>query len=143
MLVHVNPRYDSLMRNTLMLCLFLGLGLQSIAAPPGKGSQLRQIQIQQRNIVVRGAYLTKVEVWSVPTGTGITPNEHVLLGNATRTNAAGSKELWVFPIPPCDTFLATEVFAKGFDSEGTLIGKKSLPYTGASAVHDALCNASR
>ena len=36
---------------------------------------------------------------------------------------------------------ATEINAKGFDAKGTLIGKKSLPYIGASAVHEALCGA--
>src|SRR6266852_5666274 len=134
--------YDWLMRNTLMICLFLALGLESIPSPPTRHPQLRRIEVQRPNIVIRGAYLDKVEVWAVPTGTGITPVEYVPLGNAKRRNAAGSKEIWLFPIPPCATdtrLLAAEIFAKGFDAEGTVVGTQSLSYTGASAVHEALC----
>ncbi len=138
--------YHRSMRNLLAVCLLLALGTESIAAPRAKQPQLRSIKVAQPNIVIRGSYLDKVEVWAVPTGTGITPDEYVLLGTAKRRNAAGSKEIWLFPIPPCATdtrLLATEVFANGFDAKGTLIGKKSLPYAGASAVHDALCGALR
>jgi hypothetical protein len=125
-----------------MICLFLALGPESIASPPTRHPQLRRIEVQRPNIVIRGAYLDKVEVWAVPTGTGITPDEYVPLGNAKRKNAAGSKEIWLFPIPPCATdtrLLATEIFAKGFDAKGTVVGTQSLSYTGASAVHEALC----
>ena len=144
LVVHVARMYDSLMRNTLMVCLCFLLGLESIAAPPTKHPQLRHIEVQRPNVVTRGAYLDKVEVWAVPTGTGITPDEYVLLGNAKRKNAGGSNEIWLFPIPSCATdtrLTATEIFAKGFDAKGTFIGKKSLPYVGASAVHEALCGA--
>jgi hypothetical protein len=82
-----------------MICLFLALGPESIASPPTRHPQLRRIEVQRPNIVIRGAYLDKVEVWAVPTGTGITPDEYVPLGNAKRKNAAGSKEIWLFPIP--------------------------------------------
>jgi hypothetical protein len=127
-----------------MICLLIGLGLESIAAAPTKHRQVRSIEVQRPNVVIRGAYLDKVEVWAVPSGTGITPSEYVLLGNAKRRNPAGFEEIWLFPIPPCATdtrLLATEVFAKGFDAKGSLVGKKSLPYAGASAVLDALCGA--
>ncbi len=131
------------MRNALIICL-LGVGLESIAAPATKHRQLRSIEVRRPNVVIRGAYLDKVEVWAVPTGTGIAPDEYVLLGNAKRTNPPGSREIWLFPIPPCATdtrLLATEIFAKGFDAKGSPVGNKSLPYAGASAVHDALCGA--
>jgi hypothetical protein len=133
--------YDSLMRNMLTICLVLASNY-SIAAPPTKQPQLRRIEVQRPNVVIHGAYLDKVEVWAVPTGTGITPDEYVLIGNAKRKNAEGSNEIWLFPIPSCATdtrLTATEIFAKGFDAKGTLIGKKSLRYVGASAVHEALC----
>jgi len=134
--------YDFHMWNMFMVCLILGLGLESAAVPPTNQPHLRRTEVQRPNVVIRGAYLDNVEVWAIPTGTGITPLEYVLLGNAKRKNAAGAKEIWLFPIPSCATekrLLATEVFVKGFDAKGTLIGQKSLPYFGASAVHDALC----
>jgi len=125
-----------------MICVLLGLGLQSIAAPPTTHPQLRTIEVRRPNVVIHGAYLHRVEVWAIPTGTGITPDEYALLGNAKRSNAAGPKEIWLLPTPPCATdtrLLVTEIFAKVFDAKGTLLGAKSLPYNGASAVHEALC----
>jgi hypothetical protein len=130
------------MRNRLMICLLLGIAFESIAAPATRHPQLRTIEVRRPNVVIGGAYLHKVEVWTIPTGTGITPDEYVLLGNAKRSNAAGPKEIWLFPIPPCATearLSATEIFAEAFDAKGTVIGTKSLPYNGASAVHEALC----
>jgi hypothetical protein len=100
------------------------------------------VQVKRPNILLRGAYLSKVEVWPVPTGTGITPEQFVLLGNARRITSTGVEELWSFPIPPCETDtrqLATEVFVKGFNGKGDVAGIKSLPYSGATAVHEALC----
>ncbi len=132
------------MRNMLTICLFFTIGLQSIAAQPAKRPQLRRVEIRRPNVVIHGAYLDKVEVWAVPTGTGVSPDQYVLLGNAKRRNAEGSNEIWLFPIPSCATdtrLTASEIFAKGFDTKETLIGKKSLPYVGASAVHHALCGA--
>ena len=135
-------RYDSLMRNVWLICLLFGSGSVSSAAPPSGNPQVRSIDIQRPKIVIRGAYLDKVEVWAVPTGTGITPDEFVLLGNATRRGSAGGKETWLFPIPVCPTdtrLLATEIFVKGFDAKGAFVEKRSLPYVGASAVFRALC----
>ena len=134
--------YDSRMRNMLMACMSLGLAVASFAEPPSKHPQITRIGVYRPNVVVHGAYLDKVEIWAVPTGSGITPENYLLLGTAERKSAAGFKEIWLFPIPSCVTetrLLATEVFAKAFGPNGTFIGKRSLPYVGASAVHDALC----
>lgn len=125
-----------------MVCLLLGFGVEFIAASQGMHPQLRAIDVRRSNLVIRGAYLDKIEIWAIPTGTGITPDEYVLLGNAKRSSAPGPNEIWLFQIPQCATdnfLLATEVFAKAFDAKGTLIGKKLLPYNGASALHEALC----
>ena len=125
-----------------MICLLLGLAFESTAASATRHPQLRTIEVRRPNVVIRGAYLHKVEVWAIPTGTGITPDDYVVLGNAQRRNGPGPKEIWLFPIGPCATetrLLATEIFAKAFDEEGTVVGTKSLPYNGTSAVREALC----
>ena len=126
----------------------LGLSLTSlsptpIAAQTAGRPKLASIEVARPNIVVQGSFLTRVEIWAIPTGTDIKPEQYVLLGKATRTTPAGPKETWLFRIPACnDTrLLATGIFAKGFDGFGTEIGKKSLSASGASAVHDALCGA--
>src|ERR1700751_1548840 len=119
-----------------------GLSLATVSAQSAAGRpRLLGVEITRPNIVVHGAYLNRVEVWAIPTGTGITAGQYVLLGKATRTSFAGIREIWQLRIPPCtDTRLqATEIFVQGFDSFGVNIGKKSLPFEGATAVHQALC----
>ncbi|QEE27263.1 hypothetical protein FTW19_04105 [Terriglobus albidus] len=103
-----------------------------------KGSKdsgrLHQFKIEKPNFVVTGTHLSRVEIWSWPTGTGIT--EPTLVGKATLTTAPGKHEKWVLRIPP--DLLSTEIFATVFDSTGNEIGKKSLPYQGATALYEAL-----
>lgn len=122
--------------------LFFAVMAKATASQSDHHSELRSVQVKDRSIVIRGAYLSRVEVWAVPTGTGITPSEFEFLGNAKQTNSRADSQRWVFSIPSCETdtrLLATEIFAKGFNEKGKNIGTKSLPYFGASAVHDALC----
>ena len=83
---------------------------------------------QRPNIIIRGSYLGKVEVWAVPTGTGITPDEYTLLGHAKRKTAAGRNEEWLFEVD-CGSLLATRVFVTAFNRKGKNIGAKSLHYT--------------
>jgi hypothetical protein len=131
------------MRKTLTLVLFLALGILPINSQRVGHSFLNSVAIKEPNIVIRGAYLHRVEVWAVPSGTGITPDEFVLLGKATRISQPGNNERWIFLIPSCtDTRLtATEIFVRAYDPSGKPLGKRSLPYVGVSAVYDALCRA--
>lgn len=91
-------------------------------------------KIAKPHFLVDGANLGKVEVWYWPTGTGIT--KPALLGTARRITVPGEHERWVLQIP--SDLLAVEIFATAFDKAGNVIGKKSLPYKGASAIYDAL-----
>ena len=133
------------MRFLQAIIVIAGLSLATVSAQPAAGRpRLLGIEVTRPIIVVHAAYLNRVEVWAVPTGTGITPKEYVLLGRATRSNGMGPKETWLFRIPSCATdtrLLATEIFVQAFDSFGVNIGKKSLPFGGASAVREALCGA--
>jgi hypothetical protein len=124
-------------RSLLIVFLAFVLGLQSFSQPSHQHTIIRSTGVKRPNIVVRGANLSKVEVWAIPTGTGITPDEYTLLGTAIRRNAAGQNEVWVFPIPS-GPLSVTDIFAKGFDAEGKLVGAKSLPYQGATQIYDAL-----
>ena len=110
-----------------------------MAAPP-EHAQLRSVKVARPNITVEGSYLSKVEIWDFPTGTEIT--KPALAGSAKLSNARGKDEVWVFPIE-CNSPLvpSTEVFVKAYDSDGKVIGKKSLPYRGATEIANALCGA--
>jgi hypothetical protein len=128
------------MRKILLIGLVFSFAIGALAATPTGKSRLRSIRVRRPNIVVRGAHLSKVEIWAVPTGTEITEKNYTLLGTAKRINSAGSNEIWVFPIDCDDTrLLATTIFAKGFDLDGKAVGTIPLPYIGATEVLDGLC----
>jgi hypothetical protein len=97
-------------------------------------SKLYDFKIIKPNLLVDGANLSKVEVWFWSTGTEIT--KPAPIGTATRITGPGKHEKWVLRIPP--GLLAVEIFATAFDEAGNVIGKKSLPYRGASALYEAL-----
>src|SRR6266478_6609017 len=122
------------MRHLLLLFPLLAFGLHGFSQLPHQRAIIRSTGVKRPNIVVRGENLSKVEVWAVPTGTGITPDEYTLLGTAIRRNAAGQNEVWAFPIP-LGPLSATAIFAKGFDAGGKLVGTKSLPYQGATQIY--------
>jgi len=107
--------------------------IKSIDATPA----LVSFEIAKPDFVVKGSNLSKVEIWAVPTGTGITEADYSLIGTAQRTNEAGDSEVWTLPIP-VQQILATNIFARGFDGSGNQVGQISLPYNGASDIYDAL-----
>ena len=127
------------MRKALLVLVLVTLAISPTTAKPQKHAELRSVTIKRPNIVVSGSYLRKVEIWAVPTGTGMSP-EGGLVGNAKRSNSAGQKEIWLFPIA-CESPLipSTEVFVKAFDAKGNQVGRRSLPYGGASDIAQALC----
>jgi hypothetical protein len=132
------------MRRTRVRCewilTLIVVGTVTLVSQQRSESSVYSVEVKWPNIIVKGTHLQRVEVWAVPSGTGITPDEFTLLGNAKRISTSGRHEVWLFPFVCSDTRLtATEIFVKGFDAHGRMVGKKSLPYVGVSEVHDALC----
>jgi len=125
------------MRHSLLIFSVLALGLQGFSQPSHQRPGIRSVGIKRPNLVVRGSNLSKVELWAIPSGTGITPDEYMLLGTAKRRSAAGQNEVWVFPIP-AGPLSVTDIFAKGFDNQGRSVGTTSLPEQGVSQIYDAL-----
>jgi hypothetical protein len=89
------------------------------------------------DLVIKGKNLARVEIWAVPTGTGVTEKDHTLLGQASKQAETGSQQIWTFPIPRV-TILATEIFARGYDEQGRDAGRVSLPVTGVTELNKAL-----
>ncbi len=105
-------------------------------SPVGKGS-IQSMSIERPNIRVAGNKLTKVEVWAVPTGIGITEEQYQKLGEAALTETkTDDSQVWTLAIPK-DPVLATEIFAKGF-VKTDLVGTVKLSVTGASEIYNML-----
>lgn len=96
--------------------------------------KLYDFKIAKHNFVVDGANLSRVEIWYWPTGTEIMKPARI--GTAARVTDPGTHEKWVLRIPP--DLLAVEIFATAFDEAGHPVGKKPLPYKGATALYEAL-----
>jgi hypothetical protein len=103
---------------------------------PSGPASISAIRVQKPNIVIEGQNLAKVEVWGTPTGTGITESNYQLLGIAGRSDFNNPNSNWIFPIPK-NPMLLTEVFARGFDKNGSSV-QMSLKETGATSIYDAL-----
>lgn len=95
---------------------------------------ITSLTLEKPNFVIKGRGLAKVEVWAIPTGTNITEAQHVKIGIAELKTPNAKEQAWLIPIPR-EPLLLTEIFAKGFDQEGHLVGKVSLPITGASDIY--------
>ncbi|MDN5327324.1 MAG: hypothetical protein PWP41_2020 [Moorella sp. (in: firmicutes)] len=111
-------------------------------APAGSGEEtpaagITSFTIARPDLVVKGQNLARVEIWAVPTGTGITEKDYQLLGQAGKKSEDNGHQVWTFPIPQ-KTILATEIFARGFDARGHEVGRVSLPVTGVTDLNKAL-----
>lgn len=100
-----------------------------------KAPIIKGISIEKPNLVVTGQNLSKVQIHFVPTGTGIDP-ETTRGFDAIKQSEKNGAQVWIYQYP--NDLLITNIFAKGFDSKGNLIGKVNLPIAGASALADAL-----
>jgi hypothetical protein len=100
------------------------------------------VQLKRPNIVIRGANLSKVEIWALPTGT-VMGDEHLVFGSAVRKGSAGSNEVWMLRLPKCSTeedgCLTAEIVAVGFDTSGREVGRKDLTGLGAIELYKTLC----
>ena len=98
---------------------------------------LGDFEVLKPELIIRGANLSKVELWAVPAGTGITEKDFIRLGDATLAAEDSAGQTWRFLIPK-DPVSATSIFAKGFDGTGIEAGRVQLPFTGEAKVADAL-----
>ncbi|WP_338827032.1 stalk domain-containing protein [Neomoorella thermoacetica] len=104
---------------------------------PAPAARLTSFTIARPNLVVKGQHLARVEIWAIPTGTGITEKDYTLLGQAGKQAETSGEQVWIFPIPK-ETILATALFARGYDEQGRDAGRISLPVEGVTALNKAL-----
>lgn len=120
----------------IILAIVLGVWAYNSATPASTAS-LAAFRAEKPNLVVEGANLSKVEIWAVPTGTGVTEDQYQKLGDATLTNTGStSTQRWIFQIPR-DPISATDVLAKGFDAKGNTVGTLSLSINGGTTTAGA------
>ena len=100
---------------------------------------IHSITIRRPNIEVNGSHLARVEIWIGPVGTSV---GEARVGEAKRTSPAGNHEKWVFPISSLPGYphpiMAVEILAKGYNSEGKVVGRESLGLVGVTSLNKAL-----
>lgn len=95
--------------------------------------------VDKPNLLVRGQYLDEVEIYAVPTGTGVDKSDAVLFGKAIKQDSNNNVDNWILPIPD-EPVLASEIFAKGFANDQE-VGSVSLRTVGATGIYNALWSA--
>jgi hypothetical protein len=126
----------------LVILVLAGFGISAyFKGKTTSAPHLDTFVVEKPNLIASGGNLSGVEVWSIPTGTGITENEYKKLGNATLTNTddAAAPQRFVYQIP-LEPMLVTEIFAKGLDKDGNEVGRVSLSTKGASELGTLLWN---
>jgi hypothetical protein len=98
---------------------------------------LNSLSVQGRVFVATGYRLGRVEVWGIPTGTGVTPDSYQLLGDMKRASSSGAQQNWRLPVPD-SPLLLTQVFARGYGGSGATTSDVYLPETGATALYQLL-----
>ncbi|MGI9950961.1 stalk domain-containing protein [Moorellaceae bacterium AZ2] len=98
---------------------------------------LTEFSIEPPDFVVKGKDLSRVEIWAVPTGTGIMEKDLYQLGLARLQGEVEGQQIWAFPLPR-ETIMATHIFAQGYDADGQLVGRIYLPFTGVTEINQAL-----
>ena len=97
--------------------------------------------IQKPYFEVTGRNISRVEVWAIPTGTGIKVEDQVLLAVMERVSDK-PQQIWHASIPT-EPLLVTTIYIKAFDANNHVVSQKGLPFTGATELYDALWNVSR
>lgn len=95
------------------------------------------LTLEKPNFLIKGRGLSKVEVWAIPSGVNIIEKDYVQIGFAELGFSDTKEQKWLIPIPR-EPMLVSEIFAKGFDVSGNLVGKVSLPIAGASDIYREL-----
>lgn len=111
-------------------------GLPGLPAKDMPGT-ITTFEVIRPDFVVKGERLTKVEVWAVPTGTGISEESYSLIGTMRLMSDVEGAQEWRLTIPS-QPILATEIFVQGYDLSDVKTNKRSLVILGATELYNLL-----
>lgn len=117
----------------IVIAIAVGLYAYSVKTKP----QLLDVSIntESQSFVVTGKRLSEVDIWMVPTGTNITEADHQKLTSMNLTTTDDNNQIWTAHVP-VQQFLATSVYIRAYDKQGTVVGTKALPYSGATEIYN-------
>ncbi len=131
-----------------VLLIFVGIGAKILYDESHKpvptpiitaAPAIRSMEVSKPFIAVYGTNLASVEVWAIPTGTGVSQNQYIFLGKASAK--AGTKnqavQTWLVGIPSAPLSI-TSIFANGYDEAGHFVGKITLPTQGATNLYTSI-----
>lgn len=104
---------------------------------PSEEDGLIGFYAKRPNFEIESRGLTRVEVWAVPTGTGITARDHYRIGVAKKHSDINRLQSWLLSIPK-DPLSVTEIYVKGFDYNNKEVERMSLAASGATEIHSVL-----
>lgn len=108
--------------------------LQRAQGLPSEEDGLIGFYAKRPNFEIESRGLTRVEIWVVPTGTGITTRDHYRIGVPKKHSEINRLQSWLLAIPK-DPLSVTEIYVKGFDYNDNEVERMSLAASGASEIH--------
>lgn len=128
----------------LLIIIIIGLAvfiffflIYDQSSPATETAGITDFQVARPDLVVTSAGLARVEIWAVPTGSGITEADYTKIGDAKLTSTTSLTQIWILTIP-ADPISAAVIFAKGFSSDGKATGEFNLPLSGETEIYNVL-----
>ena len=93
-------------------------------------------EVSGAHFLASGTGLSRVEIWSVPTGTGVTSANYRKIGEMPRPTTPAGR--WTLAVSGCP-ILSTGIFARGYGADGRVSRDVYLPYQGATDLNQYVC----
>lgn len=99
-------------------------------------AEITSFSVVGKNFVVKGKFLNKIEIWNIPSGTGIESSMYKKIAISTSYQETISSQTFTILIP-CSESFGTNIFAKGYDQQGNALATtKYLPYNGVTEIYE-------
>lgn len=103
---------------------------------PQQVAEITSFSVVGKNFVVKGKFLSKIEIWNIPSGTGIDPSMYKKIAMSTSYQGTINSQTFTILIP-CSEGFGTNIFAKGYNQQGNaLASTKYLPYNGVTDIYE-------
>lgn len=103
---------------------------------PQQVAEIMNFSVSGKNFVVKGKFLSKIEIWNIPSGTGIDPSMYKKIATSTSYQGTIGSQTFTILIP-CSEGFGTNIFAKGYDQLGNALAvTKYLPYNGVTDIYE-------
>jgi hypothetical protein len=101
-----------------------------------KKTSIEDVSFDGEKFVIKGKYLSKIEMWAVPALEDVDLNDHLRLNSANLISDAGKNEIWTAVMGEEPLFIE-RIYFKGF-FEGDVVSRIDFPVAGFENLNKLL-----